>query len=167
MGAVAVLAIASSALLAGGAAFGVAARRQARKLLTPLRKPLDYHPQECDVVVEEVTIQGPSGKLAAWYLPASNGCTLVCCHGIHDNRGQWIRQMARLHARGGYGALMFDFCGHGESDGDLVTYGAREAEEIGAVISYLRARRRGARAAGGDGLLARGNHRRSGRRALP
>lgn len=140
MGAVALLAFASAALLASGAAFGMVARRKTRKLLTPLRKPLDYRPEECGVVVEEVTISGPSGNLAAWYLPATNGCTLICCHGIHDNRGQWIRQMARLHARGGYGALMFDFCGHGESEGDLVTYGAREAEEIGAMIAYLRAR---------------------------
>ncbi len=140
MQAVTELALAGAALVASGAAVSVAARRQTRKLLTPLRKPLHYQPEECGVAVEEVTIAGPRGKLAAWYLPAANGCTLICCHGIHDNRGQWIRQMARLHARGGYGALMFDFCGHGESEGDLVTYGAREAEEIGAVIAYLRER---------------------------
>lgn len=140
MGVVAALALAAAAIVVGAATFGAYARRQTRKLLTPLRKPLDYRPDECGVAVEEVTIAGPRGKLAAWYLPSANGCTLICCHGIHDNRGQWIRQMAQLHARGGYGALMFDFFGHGESEGDLVTYGVREAEEIGAVLTYLRAR---------------------------
>lgn len=134
------VAAAGASIMAAGATFGMLARRQTRRLLTPVRRPLEHRPDECGVVVEEVTIAGPSGNLAAWYLPAANGCTLICCHGIHDNRGQWIRQMAQLHARGGYGALMFDFCGHGESEGDLVTYGAREAEEIGAAITYLRAR---------------------------
>lgn len=140
MGVAAVLALAGAAVMAGGATFGMMAQRQTRKLLTPMRRPLEHHPEECGVAVEEVTIAGPRGKLAAWYLPAVNGCTLICCHGIHDNRGQWIRQMARLRARSGYGALMFDFCGHGESEGSLVTYGVREAEEIGAAIAYLRAR---------------------------
>ena len=130
----------AAAVVAAGAAFGALARRQTRRLLTPMRRPLEHRPDECGVTVEEVTIAGPNGSLAAWYLPATNGCTLICCHGIHDNRGQWIRQMAQLHARGGYGALMFDFCGHGESEGNLVTYGAREAEEIGSAIAYLRAR---------------------------
>ncbi|MFI5271764.1 MAG: alpha/beta hydrolase [Ktedonobacterales bacterium] len=128
------------AVAGGGAAIATAARRQTRKLLTPQRKPMEHRPDECGVTVEEVRFSGPRGMLSGWYLPGTNGCTLICCHGIHDNRGQWIRQAARLRARGGYGALMFDFCGHGESEGDLVTYGAREAADIGAAIAYLRAR---------------------------
>jgi pimeloyl-ACP methyl ester carboxylesterase len=140
MAAVTLLAVVAVALLGGGATLSVVARRQTRKLLTPRRTPPVYRPEEYGLAVEAVTIPGPRGNLAGWYLPATNGCTLICCHGIHDNRGQWVRQMARLNARGGYGALMFDFAGHGESEGDLVTYGVREAEEVGAVIAYLRAR---------------------------
>lgn len=124
----------------GGFAFYRFAQRRTRALLTPIRKPLDYRPEDCGIAVEEVSFAGPSGRLVGWYLPATNGCTLICCHGIHDNRGQWIRQMARLHERSGYGALMFDFCGHGDSEGNLVTYGVREADEIGAAIAYLRGR---------------------------
>ena len=124
----------------GGYALYRFAQRRTRALLTPVRKPLDHRPQDCGVAVEEISFIGPSGRLVGWYLPATNGCTLICCHGIHDNRGQWIRQVARLHERSGYGALLFDFCGHGESEGDLVTYGVHEAAEIGAAIDYLRAR---------------------------
>ncbi|HEU5440222.1 MAG TPA: alpha/beta fold hydrolase [Ktedonobacterales bacterium] len=133
---------AGAAVAVGGSGFAFYrfAQRRTRALLTPIRKPLDYRPRDCGVAVEDVSFDGPRGRLMGWYLPATNGCTLICCHGIHDNRGQWIRQMARLHQRSGYGALMFDFAGHGDSEGNLVTYGVREAEEIGAAIAYLRAR---------------------------
>src|SRR5262249_4745246 len=113
---------------------------RARLLLAPVRVPLAYRPVDVGLVMQELRLPSPRGELAAWYLPARNGCTLICCHGINDNRGQWVAQVARLHARGGYGALLFDFAGHGESDGKLVTYGARETQDIAAVLDYLRAR---------------------------
>jgi alpha/beta superfamily hydrolase len=111
-----------------------------RGLLRPQRKPLSLTPAQLGLAVEDVRIAGPRGGLAAWYLPATNGCTLICCHGIHDNRGQWLEQVARLHERGGYGALLFDFAGHGHSEGGLVTYGPRERDDVAAIVEWLRAR---------------------------
>ncbi|WIG57707.1 MAG: hypothetical protein OJF49_000452 [Ktedonobacterales bacterium] len=113
---------------------------RARTLLTPVRKPLAHQPRDFGLTMEDVRIPGPRGALAGWYLPARNGCTLICCHGINDNRGQWLDQIARLHQRGGYGALLFDFAGHGDSEGNLVTFGVRESEDIAAVVAYLRSR---------------------------
>jgi uncharacterized protein len=113
---------------------------RARVLLTPRRTLPSLPPADLGLSVEDVRIPGPRGSLAAWYLPATNGCTLICCHGIHDNRGQWLDQVARLHARSGYGAVLFDFSGHGESDGRLVTYGARETLDVAAVLAYLQER---------------------------
>ena len=113
--------------------------QMARGLLRPQRKPLALTPQQLDLAVEDVRIAGPRGALAAWYLPATNGCTLICCHGIHDNRGQWLEQMARLHQRG-YGAIAFDFAGHGHSEGNVVTYGVRERDDIAAIVAWLRER---------------------------
>lgn len=112
----------------------------ARGLLRPTRKPLALTPDQLGLKLEDVRIKGPSGELAAWYLPATNGCTLICCHGIHDNRGQWLEQVARLHARSGYGAVLFDFAGHGHSEGELVTYGVRERDDVAAIVAWLRAR---------------------------
>lgn len=113
---------------------------RARELLRPVRTEPRFLPGDCDLPFEEVRIDGPRGTLAGWFVPALNGCTLICCHGIHDNRGQWVRQIAALRARSGYGALMFDFAGHGASDDSLVTYGAREVEDVAAVVEYLRSR---------------------------
>lgn len=113
---------------------------QTLRLLTPRRTVAQRHPRDYGLQVEDVRIPGPRGQLAAWYIPARNGCTLICCHGIHDNRGQWVEQIARLHRRSGYGALLFDFVGHGESEGNLVTYGVREAHDVEAIVAYLRER---------------------------
>lgn len=114
--------------------------RLTRQLLRPVRAPLRLHPSDVNLTVEDVWIPGPRGRLAAWYLPARNGCTLICCHGINDNRGQWLEQVARLHRTRGYGALLFDFAGHGDSEGREVTYGIREQDDVAAVLAYLRAR---------------------------
>ncbi|MDE3231061.1 MAG: alpha/beta fold hydrolase [Chloroflexota bacterium] len=114
--------------------------RVARGLLRPERKALALTPEDVGLALTDVRIDGPSGALAAWYLPARNGCTLICCHGIHDNRGQWLEQVATLHARSGYGAVLFDFAGHGHSEGAMVTYGIREREDVAAIIAWLRER---------------------------
>jgi uncharacterized protein len=113
---------------------------QARKLLRPVRTPMRLTPADVGLAMSEVRIPGPRGPLAGWHLPARNGCTLLCCHGINDNSGQWLAQIARLHNRDGYGALLFDFAGHGQSEGNQVTYGIRERHDVTAAIEYLRQR---------------------------
>jgi pimeloyl-ACP methyl ester carboxylesterase len=114
--------------------------QQAHRLLRPYRKPVTFAPWELGLPFEEVAFPGRQGTLMGWYLPARNGCTLICCHGVHDNSAQWVHQVARLHARSGYGALMFDFSGHGRSEGALVTFGIREQEDIATALAYLRSR---------------------------
>ncbi|SRR5579875_1741977 len=137
-----VLAVIVALAVALFGALEVMAYRQAVRLLRPSRKLLERTPEDVGLadVIEELRIPGPHGALSAWYLPARNGCTIIYCHGIHDNKGQWLEQAARLHRRGGYGALLFDFAGHGESDGHMVTYGVNEQEDVRAIIAYLRQR---------------------------
>jgi pimeloyl-ACP methyl ester carboxylesterase len=113
---------------------------RARLLLRPVRIPYKHLPADVMLEMEEVRIPSPRGMLAAWYLPANNGSTLVCCHGINDTRAQWVEQIALLHRRSGYGAVLFDLAGHGTSEGNLVTYGARETQDVAAVLHYLRSR---------------------------
>ncbi len=108
-------------------------------LLRPVRSPMAYTPADVGLSMETVSFVSPRGKLAGWFLPAQNGRTLICCHGINDNKSQWLQQVARLHERG-YGALLFDFSGHGESEGKMVTFGAREQQDVIAAVRYLRER---------------------------
>jgi signal peptidase I len=123
-----------------GAALLLFTWQRARILLRPVRKALYLQPAEVGLAMEDVRIASLRGRLAAWYLPATNGCTLICCHGINDNRSQWLPEVARLHRDRGYGALLFDFAGHGQSEGDQVTYGVREQQDLAAVLDYLRGR---------------------------
>ncbi len=114
--------------------------QRARILLTAVRKPLDRCLEDVGLAADEVRFPSPRGTLAAWYVAPLNGCVLLCCHGINDNRGQWIKPVARLRERWGYGALLFDFSGHGESEGRLVSYGAGEIQDVRAALDYLRSR---------------------------
>jgi pimeloyl-ACP methyl ester carboxylesterase len=136
----AVVATVAGALALVGAALAGFSYWRARALLKPYRKPMKAQPEDYGLIVEEVHIPGPRGAMSGWYLPSQNGCTLVCLHGINDNSGQWFEQVAELHARGGYGALMFDFAGHGRSDGKIVTYGAGEQLDVHAALAHLRGR---------------------------
>jgi uncharacterized protein len=133
-----------SALLAlivvGGVALLAFTRKVAHGLLMPPRKPSDKTPADVGLTMEDVRITGPRGALAAWYLPATNGRTLICLHGVGDHRGQWLEQVALLHDRRGYGALLLDFPAHGDSEGDLVTYGVLEQDDVAAAVAWLRAR---------------------------
>lgn len=132
--------IALALVVAGAVALLWFTWRVARGLLRPIRKEPDRTPAGVGLVMEDLRIPGPHGALAAWYLPARNGCTLLCLHGINDHRGQWLEQIARLHARSGYGALLLDFPGHGHSEGDMVTYGVYERDDVAAAVEWLRAR---------------------------
>ncbi len=49
-----------------GAGVLIFSYRQARSLLTPVRKPLELRPDDVGLTVEDLWITGPRGKLAAW-----------------------------------------------------------------------------------------------------
>ena len=47
-------------------------------------------------------------------------------------------ERARLLAGNGYAVLLIDLPAHGESSGDRITFGLREAEGVKAALAYLR-----------------------------
>ncbi len=51
-----------------------------------------------------------------WYVPPTNGALVVYLHGSPGNRGSLLPE-ARALARAGYGALLLDLPGYGESEG--------------------------------------------------
>ena len=109
------------------------------RLVHPLRKPFANHPRDYNVPYEEASVLSPDGKLAAWFLPGTNGRTLIALHGINDNKEQWLAPAVDLQRRG-YAILLLDFHGHGESEGRHVTFGDRETDDVAAALDYLRRR---------------------------
>lgn len=94
---------------------------------------------------QEVTIQAADGlTLRAWYFPVKADRATVCIlHGFTDSRSGMLDHI-RLFLELGYGVLAPDSRGHGVSDGDLVTFGDREADDACLWAHWLRNRRNGA-----------------------
>jgi len=66
---------------------------------------------------------------------------VVICHGAGANKGNFAAFL-HLFAGEGYNALIFDFRGHGESDGHTCTFGLEEWRDVKAAVDYLCAHRR-------------------------
>ena len=60
-------------------------------------------------------------------------------HGVRSNRGSMIRRAIYLRDHG-FSVLLFDFQAHGESPGKRITFGALEARDAAAAVSWLHTR---------------------------
>jgi pimeloyl-ACP methyl ester carboxylesterase len=57
-------------------------------------------------------------------------------HGIGANR-MAVAPQAQVLAEAGYHLMLIDLRGHGLSEGDIITYGYREAWDVQAAVDYL------------------------------
>jgi dipeptidyl aminopeptidase/acylaminoacyl peptidase len=76
--------------------------------------------------------------LRAWLFTPENGSGnyVIALHGISDSRGG-VMGLARLFVDNRYAVLAPDGRGHGESGGELVTYGVREADDVHGWVNWL------------------------------
>ena len=85
---------------------------------------------------EEVAFTTSDGlQLKGWYIPSKNRAAVIAFPGRKGPQRQ-----ARLLARHGYGVLLFDRRGEGESDGDPNTFGWRGERDVHAAAEFLRSR---------------------------
>jgi len=89
--------------------------------------------------LSEVTFVSRDGvTLRGWYVPSVNRAAIVLCHGVGENRTQMLLEAQGL-AEAGYGVLLFDSRGHGESGGERVTWADRERLDLVAALDFLTA----------------------------
>ncbi len=82
---------------------------------------------------EGLTIHG-------WYGEGEVGKgAVLLIHGIRGNRMQMYKRSQFL-MKNGFSVLLFDLHGHGESDGDRITFGYKEAKSADAAFAFLRGR---------------------------
>lgn len=74
--------------------------------------------------------------LSGWTIPSQNGAAVILQHGYGANSGQML-PVGLMLARYGYGVLLFDFRGHGRSEGDFVTFGHDEVRDTEAALAFL------------------------------
>jgi hypothetical protein len=85
---------------------------------------------------ERVTFTTSDGlRLAGWYVPSRNGAAVIASPG----RGGAVAH-ARMLARHGYGVLLFDRRGEGESEGDFNAFGWGGDADIKAGVTFLAGR---------------------------
>jgi alpha-beta hydrolase superfamily lysophospholipase len=88
---------------------------------------------------ETLNVRAPDGvELHGWKIrPGSpNGDWVLLFHGVSDNR-TGVLGHAELLLRHGYSVVTMDSRAHGESGGDMATYGWKERHDTVAVVNEL------------------------------
>jgi fermentation-respiration switch protein FrsA (DUF1100 family) len=87
-----------------------------------------------------VTFAASDGlELSGWYRPSRNRAAIVIVHGGGGDRTGAITH-ARLLARHGYGVLLYDSRGRGESEGSPNSFGWGWRKDVAGALAFLRAR---------------------------
>jgi hypothetical protein len=106
------------------------------------RKPGQTIPETAfSTAHQQVTLRTRDGlDLAGWYVPSKNRAAIVIVHGGGgDRRGS--RRHAAMLARHGYGVLLYDARGRGESEGSPNAQGWTWQADVDAALDYLSTRR--------------------------
>lgn len=110
-------------------------------LVAPQHHPIGPAPP--DLAVAPVTIAGPDGPVCGWYITGRpEMASVLLLHGIRADRRAMLGR-ARLLSRQGYAVLLIDLPAHGESGGERITLGWREAQGVVAARDWLRRQRPG------------------------
>jgi uncharacterized protein len=111
--------------------------------------PMNLHPQRdaqtaamlarTDATKEDFEVRAPDGViLKGWKVrvPQPNGDWILVLHGVSDNRTGNLGH-AEFLLRNGFNVVMMDSRAHGESGGDMVTYGWLERHDVVAIVDAL------------------------------
>ena len=115
--------------------------RMAADLTLAERTELEGTPADFGRVYESVRFMSRRGDvmLDGWYLPGLGGMPVaILVHGIGSNRtGGSMTELACMMNERGYGVLVFDLRGHGESGDGLMSGGWHERMDVLGAVDYL------------------------------
>jgi fermentation-respiration switch protein FrsA (DUF1100 family) len=104
------------------------------------RPELGATPASVDLTFQDVTLRTSDGvSLAAWYVPSTNRAAVVLLHGAGSTRSN-VLDWAAVLAGDGFGVLMVDARGHGDSGGRAMDFGWYGDADVAAATAYLAAR---------------------------
>ena len=78
-------------------------------------------------------------ELSGWYRPSRNGAAVVIVHGAGGDRNGTVEHAALL-ARHGFGVLVYDARGRGESEGSPMGFGWGWPKDVAGALAFLRDR---------------------------
>ena len=117
--------------------------------------PIDNPQTQLGYQYERVEFEATDGTaIVGWWIPAQRTArrgegplsedwgrrTVLVCHGLAANKSNQLI-LARAFPNEGLNVLIFDFRAHGESGGQLTTFGDRERRDVLGAVRYLRAQR--------------------------
>ncbi len=101
------------------------------------RDPIVRTPADFGLEYEDVHVTTPDGlNLVGWYVPSRNGAAIMAQHGYTANRQELLEEAAMLNSHG-YGVLLMSVRAHDLSDGELVSFGMHEMQDLEAWYQYL------------------------------
>jgi pimeloyl-ACP methyl ester carboxylesterase len=94
-------------------------------------------PTDVGLSYRDVTFSSSDGtRLAGWYVPTRNGAAVALLHGAGSTRSDVLDHAAVL-AEHGYGVLLYDARGHGESSGRGMDFGWYGESDVSGAINFL------------------------------
>jgi pimeloyl-ACP methyl ester carboxylesterase len=94
-------------------------------------------PASVGLTFREVRLPTTGGDLlAGWYVPSRNGAAVALLHGSGSTRSSTLDHAVVL-ARRGYGVLLLDARGHGDSTGRAMDFGWHGDSDVRAATAYL------------------------------
>nr|WP_312987117.1 alpha/beta fold hydrolase [Comamonas koreensis] len=106
-------------------------------LSTPYRPEMGAAPQELGATAVEIATA--QGMVRGWYAPGTPGQgAVLLLHGVRADRRSMLPRALALHARG-HAVLLIDLPAHGQSDGEMLSFGPREGLGIAAALAWLQA----------------------------
>jgi len=117
--------------------FGLGVVGMGELLSRPAMREIGPAPADFSAAVVHIPMAG-ARSVAGWWARGEAGKGVVLLlHGVRADRTQML-QRARFLNREGYGTLLTDLPAHGESPGNRITFGAREAASVVAALGFLR-----------------------------
>ncbi len=97
----------------------------------------DETPNDFGMEYEDVTVTNPDGMtLAGWFIPSQNGAVIIMQHGYKSTRDELLNEAQMMQAHG-YGVLVTSVRAHDQSEGELITLGYYEMQDMEAWYQYL------------------------------
>ncbi len=120
------------------------ARLVTRAGTRPMDRELTSSPADYGLEFEEVSLSSTDGvSLSGWFLGgASSDVAIACGHGLFRSRRE-VLDRAAFFRQQGYDTLVVDFRRHGDSEGDKVSLGFHERQDLLGAAEFLRSQKPG------------------------
>ena len=94
-------------------------------------------PANYNMPFEDVTVTSLDGlNLVGWFIPSQNGAVIILQHGYKSTREELLNEAEMLY-RHGYGLLLTTVRAHDYSEGEMITFGMHEVQDMDAWYQYL------------------------------